>query len=119
MEPVETPLFVPAVIEEAAVPAPVSASRPVGYAGYREIGRRNDVTLAFCWAHVRRKFFELAKADASPTATDALKLIKALYAIEDEVRGQDAETRRAVRQEKSKPIVDALFRLLTPPGCRC
>ena len=84
-----------------------------GYAGYREIGRRNDVALAFCWAHVRRKFFELAKADASPTATDALKLIKALYAIEDEVYGQDAETRRAVRHEKSKPIVDALFRLLT------
>jgi transposase len=62
---------------------------------------------------VRRKFFELAKADASPTATEALKLIKALYAIEDEVRGQHAEARRAVRQEKSKPIVDALFRLLT------
>jgi hypothetical protein len=42
-----------------------------GYAGYREVGRRNDVTLAFCWAHVRRKFFELAKAEASPTATPA------------------------------------------------
>jgi hypothetical protein len=61
---------------------------------------------------VRRKFFELAKADASPTATEALQMIKALYAIEDEIRGQDAETRRAVRQEKSNPIVDTLFRLL-------
>jgi transposase len=57
--------------------------------------------------------FELAKADASPTATEALQLIKALYATEDEIRGQDAEARRAARQEKSKPIVDALFRLLT------
>jgi transposase len=84
-----------------------------GYAGYRDIGRRNDVTLAFCWAHVRRKFFELAKADASPTSTEALQLIKALYAIEDEIRGQDADIRRAVRQEKSKPIADALFRLLS------
>jgi len=84
-----------------------------GYAGYRDIGRRNDVTLAFCWAHVRRKFFELAKADASPTSTEALQLIKALYAIEDEIRGQDADVRRAVRQEKSKPIADALFRLLS------
>lgn len=84
-----------------------------GYAGYREIGRRNEVALAFCWAHVRRKFFELAKADASPTATETLQLIKALYAIEDEIRSQDAEARRAMRQEKSKAIVDALFRLLT------
>lgn len=84
-----------------------------GYAGYNKLGRRNDVALAFCWAHVRRKFFELSKADASPTATDALKLIKTLYDIEDEVRGQNAEARRAVRHEKSKPIVDALFRLLT------
>lgn len=84
-----------------------------GYAGYRDIGRRNDVTLAFCWAHVRRKFFELAKADASPTSTETLQLIKALYAIEDEIRGQDADIRRAVRQEKSKPIADALFRLLS------
>ncbi len=84
-----------------------------GYAGYRELGRRNDVALAFCWAHVRRKFFELAKADASPTSTEALQLIKALYAIEDEIRGQDADLRCAVRQEKSKPIVDALFRLLS------
>lgn len=84
-----------------------------GYAGYREIGRRNDVSLAFCWAHVRRKFFELAKADASPTSTEALQLIKTLYAIEDEIRGQHADVRRSVRQEKSKPVVDALFRLLS------
>ncbi|QYE33770.1 IS66 family transposase [Polymorphobacter sp. PAMC 29334] len=84
-----------------------------GYAGYNKLGRRNDVALAFCWAHARRKFFELARADASPTATEALQLIKALYAIEDEIRGKDAEARRALRQEKSKPIVDALFRLLT------
>ncbi|WP_188946371.1 IS66 family transposase, partial [Polymorphobacter multimanifer] len=53
-----------------------------GYAGYNKLGRRNQVALAFCWAHVRRKFFEIAKADASPTATEALQLIKALYAIE-------------------------------------
>ena len=84
-----------------------------GYAGYNKLGRRNDLALAFCWAHVRRKFFELAKADASPTATEALQMIKALYAIEDEICGQEAEARRAVRQQKSKPIVDALFRLLT------
>jgi transposase len=84
-----------------------------GYAGYREIGRRNDVALAFCWAHVRRKFFELSKSSPSPTVTETLALIKALYAIEDEVRGQDPDLRRAVRQEKSKPVIEALHRLLT------
>jgi transposase len=84
-----------------------------GYAGYREIGRRNDVALAFCWSHVRRKFFELIKSSPSPTVTETLALIKALYAIEDEVRGQPPEVRQAIRQEKAKPIVDALHRLLT------
>ncbi|QYE33267.1 MULTISPECIES: IS66 family transposase [Sphingosinicellaceae] len=84
-----------------------------GYAGYNKLGRRNDVALAFCWAHVRRKFFELAKADASPTATEALQLIKALYAVEDAIRGQSPDMRRSVRQEQSLPIIIALHRLLT------
>jgi len=84
-----------------------------GYAGYRKIGRRNDVALAFCWSHVRRKFFELSKSSPSPTVTETLALIKAIYAIEDEIRGQQPEVRRAIRQEKAKPIVDALHRLLT------
>ncbi len=84
-----------------------------GYAGYNKLGRRNDVALAFCWSHVRRKFFELAKDDASPTATEVLQLIKALYAIEDAIRGQAPDTRRTARQEQSLPIVAALHRLLT------
>ena len=84
-----------------------------GYAGYREIGRRNDVALAFCWSHVRRKFFELSKSSPSPTVTETLTLIKALYVIEDEIRGQQPDVRQAIRQEKAKPIIDALHRLLT------
>ena len=94
-------------------------TRPVSRHGLYKLRRpaqnryKSKLALAFCWAHVRRKFFELAKADASPTSTEALQLIKALYVIEDEIRGQDADVRRTVRQEKSKPIVDVQFRLLS------
>ena len=78
-----------------------------GYGGYAALARRrNDVSLAFCWAHVRRKFYELA--DSSPVATEVLRRIASLYAIEDDVRGSSAEQRRRVRDEQSRPIVDDL-----------
>lgn len=54
-----------------------------GYAGYNTLARRNDIALAFCWAHVRRQFFELAKSSKSPTATEALQLIGALYEVRE------------------------------------
>ncbi|HLY57535.1 MAG TPA: IS66 family transposase, partial [Stellaceae bacterium] len=78
-----------------------------GYAGYRALAG-NKVQLAFCWAHVRRRFYELAAAGPAPIASQALARIRALYAIEDQVRGRDPEARRAARQEHSRPIVDAL-----------
>lgn len=78
-----------------------------GYGGYAALARRrNDVSLAFCWAHVRRKFYELA--DSSPVATEVLRRIGSLYAIEQDVRGSSAEQRRRVRDEQSRPIVDEL-----------
>jgi transposase len=78
-----------------------------GYGGYAALARRsNRVGLAFCWAHVRRKFFELA--DGSPIATEVLRRIAMLYAVEDEVRGTPARQRRAVRQERRRAIVDDL-----------
>lgn len=82
-----------------------------GYGAYTALARRsNQLCLAFCWAHARRKFYELA--DSSPVATDVLRQIAALYAIEDEVRGSPAEQRRAVRAEQSRPIVDGLRQYL-------
>jgi transposase len=78
-----------------------------GYAGYRTLAERGDVQLAFCWAHVRRYFYELAVAGPAPIAHEALKRIAALYAIEAECRGHSPEERRALRQEKSRPILDA------------
>ena len=58
-----------------------------GYAGYRALAGKGDVTLAFCWAHLRRRFYERAVAEASPIANEALQRIAALYRIEADCRG--------------------------------
>jgi hypothetical protein len=42
-----------------------------GYGGYKVLAGRNQVTLAFCWAHVRRRFYELAAAGPAPIASEA------------------------------------------------
>jgi transposase len=82
-----------------------------GYGAYKKLGGSKSaatpVTLAFCWSHVRRGFYDLAKAKA-PIATEALQRIGALYAIEARVRGKTAAERLAVRQAESKPLVEAL-----------
>ena len=76
-----------------------------GYGGYRVLADKSGATLAFCWAHVRRRFYELAAAGPAPIASEALRRIGELYRIEDDIRSQPAETRRAVRQERSRPIL--------------
>ena len=78
-----------------------------GYAGYRALAEKNSIQLAFCWAHVRRRFYELAAADAAPIATEALSRIAALYAIEADIRRAHPDHRRTIRQDRSRPIVDA------------
>jgi transposase len=82
-----------------------------GYAAYKKIAgaaREETITLAFCWAHLRRHFFDIAKGGDAPIASEALERIAALYAIEKTVRGLSAEARRAVRQDRSRPLVVAL-----------
>jgi hypothetical protein len=61
------------------------------------------VILAFCWAHGRRRFYEIAKAGSAPIAEEALRRIAALYAIEAQIRGRSAEESRAARQAESNP----------------
>src|SRR4051812_31045494 len=78
-----------------------------GYSGYKVLARQGDVRLAFCWSHVRRHFYELTTNGPAPIAAEALTRIAALYRIEDEIRGRSAEERRAVRQERSRPLVEA------------
>ena len=64
-----------------------------GYAAYKKFAgsksAETSVTLAFCWSHVRRGFYDLAKAKA-PIATETLQRIAALYEIEARVRGKSA-----------------------------
>src|ERR1700724_2459248 len=79
-----------------------------GYAGYRRLAERGDVQLAFCWVHVRRNFYKLATPGPAPIASEALQRIAALYAIEKDIRGRSADERRIVRQQRSRPLIDAL-----------
>jgi hypothetical protein len=80
-----------------------------GYAGFGRLVKTDDgPQLAFCWAHTRRKFYEIHVATKSPLAAEALRLIAALYEIEADIRGQASDERRRVRQELSRPLVEAM-----------
>jgi transposase len=82
-----------------------------GYAGFKRLaGERADasVSLAFCWAHLRRPFYDFYVTTKSPLAAEVLARIGALYAIEADIRGHPAEHRKQVRQARSRPIVAAL-----------
>ena len=63
--------------------------------------------------HCRRRFYELYRSTGSPLAEEALRRIGELYRIEAEIRGRPPDKRRAGRQERSKPIVEALHAWLT------
>jgi transposase len=79
-----------------------------GYGGFERLTESGRVTLAACWAHTRRKFYELADATGSPIATEALARIAALYQIEADIRGRRADDRKAARQARSRPIIAAM-----------
>ena len=83
-----------------------------GYAVYKQMAdpRREGggATLAFCWSHLRRRFYDIANDGAAPLASETLQRIAALYAIEETIRGRSAAARRDSRQAESKPLVAAL-----------
>lgn len=82
-----------------------------GYGAYKSIASKapgEAITLAFCWTHLRRRFYDIAKGGDAPIASEALERIAALYAIEKTIRGRSADERRRVRQDKSKPLVASL-----------
>ena len=78
------------------------------YAGFNQLYENGRIQQAACWAHVRRKFYDLQQAHASPVAGEALERIASLYGIEKEIRGRPPEERRAVRRERSKPLLASL-----------
>lgn len=82
-----------------------------GYAGFARLvadDTDNAPQLAFCWAHVRRKFYDIQVATQAPLAEQALRRIAALYEIEADIRGTPAENRQSVRQQRSRPLVEAM-----------
>jgi transposase len=78
-----------------------------GYAGFDRL-YGESIQEAACWAHVRRKFYDLHVAQASPLAEAALARIGELYAIEAEIRGRPPDERAAVRQARAGPLLSAL-----------
>ncbi len=71
-----------------------------GYSGSRPLAEKGEVKLAFCWAHVRRPFYELVTGGPAPIASQMLERIKTLYAVEAQIRGLGADKRRAARQHQ-------------------
>jgi transposase len=80
------------------------------FAGFNALYEDSErgIVEAACWAHVRRKFYDLHQAHASPIATEAVQRIGALYAIESEIRGRAPDLRREVRQSRARPLLDAM-----------
>jgi transposase len=93
------------------------------YSGYNDLYLADrspgPARSALCWSHARRKFFELADIagnvrknkpahDISPVALEAVKRIDAIFDVEREINGMDAAARLAVRQERSRPLIEAL-----------
>src|SRR5271166_2315514 len=68
---------------------------------------------AACWAHARRKFYDVFESTKLPIAEEALKRIGELYKIEAGITGQPVETRLATRQSRAVAILDALRDWLT------
>lgn len=83
------------------------------YAGFEPLYEGGRIVEAACWAHARRKFYEIHKAHASPIAAEALKWIGALYAIEADIRGEPPEARAQVRQARAGPLLADLHAWLT------
>jgi transposase len=63
---------------------------------------------AACMAHVRRKFYDLEQAHASPIAAEALRRIGELYVIESEIRGRPPDERKQTRQARARPLLDSI-----------
>ncbi len=82
------------------------------YAGFNRLYEANRkpglIVEAACWAHGRRKFFDLARINKAPIAEEAVARIDALFAIEREINGLTPQRRVDARNERSRPFVIAL-----------
>ena len=88
-----------------------------GYAGYNRLIQPDRagpaIQLAYCWAHARRKLYEVARNSTAPIAEDGLRRIAEIYKIEAEIRGLPSEVRLAIHQDQSAPKIAGLKTWLT------
>src|SRR5277367_5786250 len=78
------------------------------YSGFHHLYGGGAIYEVACWAHTRRKFHDIHVIHRSPTTTEALARIGALYGIEEQIRGNPAELRCSVRQTSARPLLDDL-----------
>jgi transposase len=78
------------------------------YPGYDELYRSGHVIEVACWGHARRQIYDLHEKKATPATTELLERIAGLFRVEDKVRGQPPDLRRAARQSQAKPQIDEL-----------
>ncbi|MBI3678275.1 MAG: IS66 family transposase [Proteobacteria bacterium] len=87
----------------------MQADAYAGFAKLYEPARKpGPIVEQACWAHARRKFFDLVRLQKSPIAAEAVTRIDALFAIEREINGHSPAQRALVRNERSRPLIDEL-----------
>ncbi len=79
-----------------------------GYAGFERLYEDGRIKEAACWAHVRRKFYEIYESNRSPVAAEALARIGKLYEVEEAIRGRTAEERCTVRKARAGPLLEEI-----------
>jgi transposase len=79
-----------------------------GYAGFNGLYESGRIVEAACWAHVRRKFFDVHAASRSEIANEVLERIGQLYGIEETIKGRPPDERRRRRQSQSLAIAESL-----------
>jgi len=82
--------------------------RADGYAGFNRLYESGAIQEAAGWAHVRRKFYDLDQAHASPVAAEMMARVGRIYEIEREIRRRSPSERRQVRQARARPLLDAM-----------
>lgn len=81
-----------------------------GFTGYNRLQKADrqggsPLRLAYCWSHGRREVIKAIPEVGSPIGDEILQRIAGLYAIEKQIRGTSPDQRRAVRQQRAKPLV--------------
>jgi transposase len=96
------------IARQSVLPRMSRTSMACCYAGFERLTAPGDIVLAACWAHARRKFYDLHEATGSPIAAEALRRIAELYAIERSIQGRAAEARRQVRYTSALPLIEMM-----------